>query len=164
LGVYKGGTDLAGERVITYLGTDNSYTGNGLGVVGVPDNVIVIFSRNATVNFRSRDEAGLHFVGNFTYGYECPAPYSLGIDGNCDNGLRIGSLLDQQLSGTSMVLAFGIAVLGSWTSLILVEQAIFHHLAKLATWPWLLLSSLSLGMYASISILYSLARDQYYLR
>jgi NO-binding membrane sensor protein with MHYT domain len=71
----------------------------------------------------------------------------LGNDGSCETGIRIGDLVEQQLSGTSIVLAFGIAVLGSWTSLILVEQAIFHHLAKLVTWPWLLLSSLSLGMY-----------------
>jgi hypothetical protein len=49
------------------------------------------------------------------------------------------------------------AVVGSWTSLILVEQAIFHHLAKLVTWPWLLLSSLSLGRHIGlISALYAL--------
>jgi predicted porin len=69
-----GGTDLSGTRVITYLGSDVSYSGNGLGVIGVADNIIVIFSRNATVNFRSRDEAGLHFIANFTYGYQCPSP------------------------------------------------------------------------------------------
>jgi hypothetical protein len=58
----------------------------------------------------------------------------------------IGDVVDQELSATSIVLAFGISVLGSWTSLILVEQAIFHHLCKLVTWPWLFLSSLSLGI------------------
>jgi NO-binding membrane sensor protein with MHYT domain len=140
-----GGTDLSGLRVITYLGTDSSYSGNELGVVGVSSDVIVILSRNATVNFRSRDFSGLHFIANFTYGYECPKPYRLGSSGSCEIGLMVGDVLNQELSGTSIVLAFGIAVLGSWTSLILVEQAIFHHLCKLVTWPWLLLSSVSLG-------------------
>jgi hypothetical protein len=43
-----GGTDLSGTRVITYLGTDMDYTGNGLNIPNIPNNVIVIFSRNAT--------------------------------------------------------------------------------------------------------------------
>jgi hypothetical protein len=73
-----GGTDLSGFRVIKYIGTDRNSPGNGkeLGIIDIvdADNTVVIFSRNASVNFRSRDESGLHFIANFTYGYQCPSP------------------------------------------------------------------------------------------
>jgi hypothetical protein len=124
--------------------------------------VVVIVVMKYIVNFRSRDSSGLHFIGNVTYSYECPLPYRLGEHGSCETGIKIGDLLDSELSGTSIVLSFGIAVLGSWTSLILVEQAIFHHLAKLVTWPWLLLSSLSLGWFQFVCLFYLVAEYMFY--
>jgi len=68
LGVYDGGTDLKGERLGFFVGDGTSRAFNA---------TVTVLSSIATINFKSRDASGVHFVASFLFAYNCPDDYYL---------------------------------------------------------------------------------------
>ncbi len=148
--IYEGGAELDGDVVEALRGSDVTDDSGE----SQPTQVRVFGSR-ATVNYRSRATAGTHFNASWWYSFDCPAGFHIGKIGRSESGFSIGDKIGNSPDASVGVLAYGVAVLGSWTSLILTEQVIYHHLSgDGSTWMWIALSASSLGvaMWSSIVI------------
>lgn len=65
LAVYEGSTDLQGTRVAFFVGSGNK------SLVAQTETVTVL-DVLATINFKSRASAGMHFDASFLFLYDCP--------------------------------------------------------------------------------------------
>jgi Leucine-rich repeat (LRR) protein len=83
----------------------------------------------ATLNFQSRATGGTHFFASYAYSDVCPEGSRTDpATGLCSNAEFLqGDSLATSVSASTGILSFVFAVLGSWSTMIFIEQAVHDY-------------------------------------
>lgn len=127
--IYTGGSSLQGTRVLSFRGTDVDPSSN-IVQSNIQPGTQVVLDKVATLNFRSRNLAGNHFVANFTVAFECPSLYKYDFSSercfyyfNLDSGIQ--NAMFAVLSIFNLILIFVCAVIVKKRNSLIIRSSSF---------------------------------------